>query len=106
MLGRLRALIKAGKYRITLHAEEERDADQITISEIERSFSDQENEIIEDYSDDPRGHSVLVLAFTDTGRPLHAVWSIHENTAVLITIYRPEPKLWIDWRKRKGGRRS
>jgi YgiT-type zinc finger domain-containing protein len=30
---RLRALIKAGRYRVTLHAEQERDADQILTSE-------------------------------------------------------------------------
>jgi hypothetical protein len=35
---------------------------------------------------------------------LHAVWSIHENTAILITIYRSDPKLWTNWRKRKGRR--
>ena len=83
VLERLRALMTVGRYRLTLHAEEERD---------------------EDYSDDPRGHSTLVLAFTKAGEPLHAVWSIHENIAILITIYRPDPKLWTNWRKRKGKR--
>ncbi|MBS0181167.1 MAG: DUF4258 domain-containing protein [Nitrospira sp.] len=104
MLERLRALIRTGRYRITLHAEQERDADQITIDEIEQAYSGAASEIIEDYPDDPRGHSALVLAFTESHAPLHAVWSIHENTAILITIYRPDPKLWTNWRKRKGRR--
>jgi hypothetical protein len=104
VLDRLLALIKARRYRLTLHAEQERDADEVTISEIEQAFSGPEAEIIEEYPDDPRGHSVLVLGLTRAGAPLHAVWSIHENTAILITIYRPDPKLWTDWRKRKGGR--
>lgn len=104
MLERLRALIGAGRYRITLHAEQERDADEITIDEIEQAYSSASSEIIEDYPDDPRGHSALVLAFTGSQAPLHAVWSIHENTAILITIYRPDPKLWTNWRKRKGRR--
>jgi len=86
---------------VTLHAEQERDADEITISEIEQAFSDPNSEIIEDYPDDPRGHSALVLGLTRAREPLHAVWSIHENKAILITIYRPDPKLWSDWRKRK-----
>jgi len=104
VLERLRVLIKAGRYRVTLHAEQERDADEVTIGEIETAYSDPASEIIEDYPDDPRGHSALVLAFTKAQQPLHAVWSIHENTAILITIYRPNPKLWRNWRKRKGSR--
>jgi hypothetical protein len=89
---------------VTLHAEQERDADEITITEIEQAYSDPTNEIIEDYPDDPRGHSALVLAFTKAREPLHAVWSIHENTAILITIYQPNSKLWTNWRKRKERR--
>ena len=104
VLERLRALMTAGRYRLTLHAEEERDADEITIDDIEEAYSDAAGEIIEDYPDDPRGHSALVLAFTKAREPLHAVWSIHENTAILITSYRPDPKLWTNWRKRKGRR--
>jgi Domain of unknown function (DUF4258) len=96
--------MKAGRYRVTLHAEQERDADQITIDEIEQAYSSASSEIIEDYPDDPRGHSALVLSFTESQEPLHAVWSIHENAAILITIYRPDSKLWTNWRKRKRRR--
>ena len=39
----------AGRYRLTLHAEEERDADEITIDDIEEAYSDAASEIIEDY---------------------------------------------------------
>jgi hypothetical protein len=104
VLDRLRALIKAGRYRVTLHAEQERDADEITIAEIEQAFSAPACETIENYPEDPRGHSVLMLGFTEAKKPLHAVWSIHENTAILVTIYRPNPKLWTGWRMRKGRR--
>lgn len=93
-----------GRYRLTLHAEQERDADQVAIDDIEAAFAGNETEVVEDYPDDPRGHSALILGFTEAGEPLHAVWSIHENTAILITIYRPDPKLWTDWRRRKGAR--
>jgi hypothetical protein len=104
VLERLRALIRAGRYRLTLHAEEERDADQIAIDEIETAFADQNAEVVEDYPHDPRGHSMLVLGFTASGAPLHTVCSIHENLVILITIYRPDPRLWTDWRIRKGAR--
>jgi hypothetical protein len=43
-----------------------------------------------------------VLGFTKMMEPLHGVWSIHEKTAILVTIYRPDPGLWTNWRKRKG----
>lgn len=72
VLERLRALMTAGRYRLTLHAEEEHDADEITIDDIEEAYSDAPGEIIEDYPDDPRGHSALVLAFTKAQDPLHA----------------------------------
>lgn len=73
VLERLRALMTAGRYRLTLHAEEERDADEITIDDIEEAYSDAAGVIIEDYPDDPRGHSALVMAFTKAREPLHAV---------------------------------
>jgi hypothetical protein len=104
VLERLRALIREGRYRLTLHAEEERDADRITIDEIETTFADQNVEVVEDYANDPRGHSMLVLGFTASGNPLHAVCSIHENLVIFITVYRPNPRLWIEWRIRKGAR--
>ena len=94
-------LIKAGRYRVTLHAEQERDADQILTSEIEEAFTDLESVILEDYPNDPRGHSALVLGFTKMMEPLHGVCSIHEKIAILVTIYRPDPRLWTNWRKRK-----
>lgn len=47
---------------------------------------------------------MLVLGFTASGAPLHTVCSIHENLVILITIYRPDPRLWTDWRIRKGAR--
>ena len=46
MVERLRVLIKAGRYRVTLHAEQERDADQILTSEIEEAFTDRESVVL------------------------------------------------------------
>ena len=101
MIDRLRALVRAGRYRLTLHAEDERDADQVTISEIEAALLSPEAVVIEDYPDDPRGHSVLVLGFTEDEEPIHLVCSIQENHAILITVYRPDPRRWTNWRERK-----
>lgn len=105
MIDSLCTLIRDRLYRLTLHAEQEREADQITLVEIESAFSASRTEVVEDYPDDPRGHSMLVLGLTEEEGALHGVWAIHENTAILITIYRPDPRLWTDYRTRKGERR-
>jgi hypothetical protein len=102
VLDELRSLISSRQYRLTLHAEQERDADEITIAELEEAFASRVAEIIEHYPDDRRGKSALVLGMTATGSPLHGVWSIHERIAVLITVYRPDPSLWENWRRRRS----
>ena len=101
MIKRIKDCISSKKYRITFHAEIEREADQIFISEIEEAFSSDNCMIIEDYPKDKRGHSSLVLGFTRDGLPIHMVCSIHEDILVIITVYRPDPELWIDWKIRK-----
>ncbi|MBM3944018.1 MAG: DUF4258 domain-containing protein [SAR202 cluster bacterium] len=98
---RIRQTIRNGAYRLTLHAEQEREADAITVQEIEDAFGAENVELLEEYADDPRGHSVLYLGFTRDGQPIHAVLGLSEpDTVVFITVYRPRPDLWYEWRKR------
>jgi hypothetical protein len=59
-------------------------------------------ELVEDYPDDPRGHSCLVLTFEAGARPLHVVLGFADPShLVVITVYEPDPKQWIDWRVRR-----
>ena len=60
-------------------------------------------EIIKSYSDDKPYPSCLILGKTFSGEPVHSVWAYNKNTgwAVLITAYRPDPKIWIDCRERR-----
>lgn len=98
----LQAKVHQKKYRLTIHAEKEREADQITQCEIEESVLSAQCEVIEDYPADPRGHSCLVLGFTQAGLPIHIVCGhLSEEEFIVITIYRPDPEQWIDWRIRK-----
>ncbi len=98
----LRTLIREEKYRLTHHAEKERESDKITIKEIEQAFLSQRCEIIEKYPNDPRGESYLILGFTKEQKPIHVVCGIQEeNFLIIITVYRPDPKLWTDYRRRK-----
>lgn len=94
-------LLTKKNYRLTLHAESERDADRISIIEIEEALLHNDPEMIEDYPNDPRGHSFLLLGFTAEGKPIHALCAIHENMLVIITIYRPDPNLWVNWKVRR-----
>jgi hypothetical protein len=98
----LQAKVRQKKYRLTIHAEKEREADQITRREIEEAIFSAQCEVIEDYRADPRGPSYLVLGFTQTGLPIHMVCGhLSEEEFIVITIYRPDPEQWIDWRTRK-----
>ena len=99
----IRELVRAGKYEFSLHAERERQADKITTEELEEALAT--CEIIEDYPDDPRGASCLVLGFT-AGRPIHAVCALKRDPEemFLITIYDPSlhPEKWSDnYRRRR-----
>jgi hypothetical protein len=101
ILDRVRSLGRRGRYRLSIHAERERDADHIQITELEEALFSDRIELIEDYPEDPRGHSHLVLGFTGAGQAIHAVCSVHEGTLVIITVYRPDRNLWQDYRTRK-----
>lgn len=59
-------------------------------------------ELIEDYANDPRGHSCLLLGFGDEGRPLHVVCSPKEDFLAIITAYLPDPNQWSSDFKTRG----
>lgn len=51
-------------------------------------------EIIEDYPEDVRGHSCLLLGSDLGGRPVHVVCSPKPEFLAIITAYTPEPNEW------------
>ena len=58
--------------------------------------------VIEDYPEDVRGHSCLMLA-TPQGRVVHVVCSPKADYLAIITAYVPEPAHWsADFRERKS----
>ncbi|MBI4641341.1 MAG: DUF4258 domain-containing protein, partial [Candidatus Tectomicrobia bacterium] len=63
-------------YRLTSHAEREREADRITIREIEEALLSEQCQVIENYPSDPRGASCLLLGFTRQGLPIHVVCGV------------------------------
>ncbi len=99
----IRDLVRIGKYEFSKHAEREREADKISVLELEEALV--HCETIEEYRDDPRGQSCLVLGFSGK-RPIHAVCALKIDPVevLLITIYDPSkrPARWTeDFRGRK-----
>lgn len=93
--------IRNGWIRVSDHADEEASRDHLSLDEI--CFSVCHGEIIEDYPLDRPYPSCLVLGRTAGEDPLHSVWAFNSvnRWAVLITVYRPDPALWIDWKIRR-----
>ncbi len=93
--------IQAGRVRITDHAYEEANADRLKFDEI--YFSALHGVVIEEYQDDSPYPCSLIFGQTFGGDVVHSVWAYNEKKrwAVLITVYRPDPNLWIDCKVRK-----
>ena len=66
----------------------------ITTSEIHRVIDD--GEVIEDYPEDVRGHSCLILGKGFDNRPIHIVCSPKDEYLALITTYLPDEDEWSD----------
>jgi hypothetical protein len=93
--------LQANRIRITDHADKECEADQLTFDEV--YFSVFHGEIIEDYPNDRPYPSCLIYGHTFSGDPVHSVWALNNenNWTVLITVYRPDPDRWINFRIRR-----
>jgi hypothetical protein len=69
----------------------------ITVDEVRRAVLT--GEIVEDYPEDVRGHSCLMLGAGDAGRPIHVVCAPKEGYLAVVTAYLPDPADWDE-----GGR--
>jgi len=92
--------LRLGNIKHTLHALKEEALDNITAEQVENALKAGFN-VIEEYSDDPRGLSCLVLCFSDD-IPVHIVCAPHEDALIIITVYRPDISKWTnDYKKRR-----
>lgn len=55
-----------------------------------------EGVIIEDYAEDQRGHSCLLLGFDASNRGIHIVCSPKDEYLAIITAYLPDEDEWSD----------
>jgi len=103
-LREIQRLVRQGNYEFSLHAQQERLEENLDITEIEGALVGTA-EILEEYPNDPRGESCLVLGFAGA-RPVHVVlgWAKRQqdssNILRVITVYIPSLPKWIDSRTR------
>lgn len=100
-LAQIHEKVERRQYRLTGHAERERESDKIAVQEIEEALSSNKAEVIENYPEDVRGRSCLIMGFTKGEKPLHIVCGLGQDYLIIITVYRPDQKQWINWRHRR-----
>ncbi|MFQ6055957.1 MAG: DUF4258 domain-containing protein [Methanosarcinales archaeon] len=84
----------------TLHALVDEAEDDLNAEQVEIALK-QGFEIIEEYPDDPRGYSCLLLCFLGD-IPIHVVCAPHEDVLIIITVYKPDLSKWhSDYKTRR-----
>jgi len=101
VLEEIREKILRQQYEFSKHAVDQSVTRDISTAEMEQAILTR-SEIIEDYIDDKYGPSCLILGFTKAGRALHLQCSYPSRPAIkIVTLYEPDPTLWIDFRTRR-----
>ena len=97
----IRAKFGRRQYEFTRHAVDQSIIRRVRVDELEEAIAC--CEVIEDYPDDKYGPSCLILGRTRAGRALHIQCS-HPSRMLLkvITVYEPDPSLWMDLRVRRS----
>lgn len=94
----IRAKIKDGNYRLTVHAAIRSKERGISTTDMETAIVN--GEIIKEYSDDKPFPSCLIYGRTSDGVPLYIVCTL-APVSDIITFYFPDEKLWLDFRMRR-----
>jgi len=101
-LDEIQAKILRRQYEFSKHAVDQSIIRDISVTEVEEGIASSA-EVIEDYPEDKYGPSCLILGFTKAGRPLHVQCSYPSRPLIkIITVYDPDPNLWVDFRIRKA----
>lgn len=101
MIEEIRDKIAAGQFEYSKHAVDQSILRHITVQETREAIANAQ--IIEDYPNDKYVPSCLMLGFTSTQRPLHIQCSYPSRPLVkIITVYEPDPDLWVDFKVRNN----
>ncbi len=104
MIEKIKNCFYSEKVLYTKHARDEMESEEFgEIKEKEVFETVLNGKIIEEYSDDEPYPSCLIYGRTTEDRPLHIVcaYAFKEEVAMVITVYEPDPSLWIDYERRK-----
>lgn len=97
----LKSKIKDDQFEFSKHALDQSVIRRISVREIREAFVS--GELVEDYPDDNRGPSCLMLGFTKSGRPIHIHCSYPSRVIIkIVTVYEPDEDRWIENRYRKN----
>lgn len=96
----IRRKVSEGRYSLSFTHTEKLRLRRIKAVDIEQAVKS--GNIIEDYPNDPRGASCLILGRVGN-RPLHILFAQLEAQEILVvTAYEPDPEEWEDdWQTRK-----
>ena len=97
----IRDKIAKGQFEFARHAVDQSILRRINVQQIREAIED--GKVIEDYPEDKYGPSCLILGFTGAGKPVHVHCSHPSRSLIkIITVYEPDPNLWIDFEVRKA----
>lgn len=99
IIDEIKEKVRHNRYEYTIHAEIERKADDLTFYQIEEAIL--AGEILEQYPDDGRGESCLLIGFSGN-IPIHIICGKRGEKITVITVYVPKPPKFIDpWTRSK-----
>jgi len=100
LIHEIRRKIDSDEFEFSKHAVDQSVIRGISVEEVREIFGG--GEVIEDYPQDKYGPSCLIFGKTKSGRPLHIQCSYPLRPLVkIITLYEPDPDLWIDFKIRR-----
>ncbi len=100
MIDEIRRRVARGGFEFSQHAVDQSIIRHISVQDLREAIVG--GEIIEAYPDDKYGSSCLIFGMTRVGRPIHVQCSDSSRPTVkIITIYEPDPALWIEFKVRR-----
>lgn len=99
ILARIQKQAAALAIRVTQHAQEEMDDEDITLDEVLSAIAN--GQILEDYPEHLRGPCCLLYGRTQQGRPLHIVCTTAQALLIIISVYEPRLPKWVSFTRRR-----
>lgn len=100
MIDEIRRRVARGDFEFSQHAVDQAIIRHISVQELREAIAG--GDVIEVYPEDKYGPSCLIFGVTRAGRPVHVQCSDPSRPTVkIITVYEPDPALWIEFKVRR-----